>query len=349
MRRRSGNPSDMPPREAMERFLDSSRLDRADETIRTYRYRLKLFVEWCEVYEIDRVGAFDGTVFDDYRRQRTGDGLAPSTLRNEMQTIKKWVEYLEEIEAVDDGLGEKVRVPRPSPDQETDETMLEPEVAQELLQGFRDHATNYGIREHAWLELAWHTGARVGGLRALDIRDYYPDGEGGPYVEFLHRPSTGTTLKNGVDGSRPVGLPETVAEVLDHYIENYRHDHRDQEGRQPLFTSQRGRPTRNTMRMWSYKATWPCWTQECPHGREPRHCDYRTHQRGSQCPSSLSPHPIRTGSITWQRDLGIPPEVVAERVNASLDVIEQHYDQASKLERLERRRRPYVNQMQIDP
>jgi hypothetical protein len=36
-------------------------------------------------------------------------------------------------------------------------------------------------------------------------------------------------------------------------------------------------------------------------------------------------------------------------VNASLDVIEQHYDQASKLERLERRRRPYVNQMEIDP
>ena len=41
-------------------------------------------------------------------------------------------------------------------------------------------------------------------------------------------------------------------------------------------------------------------------------------------------------SITWQRDLGFPPAVVAERVNSSIEVIEQYYDQQSALERLER-------------
>ena len=68
----------------------------------------------------------------------------------------------------------------------------------------------------------------------------------------------------------------------------------------------------------------------------------------SKCLSSRSPHRIRTGSITWQLNIGIPPEVVAERVNAGLDVIEQHYDKESPLERMERRRRQHIERMEVD-
>jgi hypothetical protein len=39
--------------------------------------------------------------------------------------------------------------------------------------------------------------------------------------------------------------------------------------------------------------------------------------------------------------------VVAERVNASLEVIEQYYDMASERERLENRRRPYLSNLEM--
>jgi hypothetical protein len=60
------------------------------------------------------------------------------------------------------------------------------------------------------------------------------------------------------------------------------------------------------------------------------------------------PHQIRRGSITWQRDLGIPPAVVTERVNASTDVIKLHYDAASPREQMERRRRPFIDNLEIE-
>jgi hypothetical protein len=53
-------------------------------------------------------------------------------------------------------------------------------------------------------------------------------------------------------------------------------------------------------------------------------------------------------SISWQLDVGIPPWVVAERINASVEVIEKHYDVTSPRERMERRRRPYLSNLKIE-
>jgi hypothetical protein len=102
------------------------------------------------------------------------------------------------------------------------------------------------------------------------------------------------------------------------------------------------------MRAWSYLATEPCLHSPCPHDRERASCEYVNYTHASKCPSSRSPHQIRRGSITWQLDLGIPPAVVAERVNASTDVIKLHYDAASPRERMERRRRPFIDNLDID-
>jgi hypothetical protein len=38
------------------------------------------------------------------------------------------------------------------------------------------------------------------------------------------------------------------------------------------------------------------------------------------------------------RSLGIPPDVVSERVNATREVIELHYDERTDVERMEARR-----------
>ncbi|WP_244605461.1 hypothetical protein [Halorhabdus rudnickae] len=55
-------------------------------------------------------------------------------------------------------------------------------------------------------------------------------------------------------------------------------------------------------------------------------------------PLTRSPHPIRRGSITWQRNLGLSAETVAERAAATPSVIRRYYDDPEFGDELERRR-----------
>lgn len=321
----------------------------SEASISAYYYRLQQFLKWCDEREIDRVDELTGWLIDEYATYERGRDLAQSTIHNRIDTLREFVRYCERIDAVEDGLAESVPVPRVDDEARSSEDLLEPSAALALLDIFRADPAHTGRRYHVYLELAWHTGARNGALRALDRRDYHPDPEDVslPFVEFVHRPSTGTPLKNGRDGERPVGVPQAVADVVDRYVEQYRNDVHDEHGRAPLLTTQAGRPALSTLRRWAYTATFPCYHTACPHDRDPETCEYRhDYHKQSQCPSSRSPHRIRTGSITWQRDLGIPPEVVAERVNASLAVIQEFYDKADARARLEQRRVPYVETME---
>jgi hypothetical protein len=70
--------------------------------------------------------------------------------------------------------------------------------------------------------------------------------------------------------------------------------------------------------------------------------------KASQCPSSRSPHQVRTGSLTWQRSRQVPIEVVAERANASPEVIRKHYDKPSEEESFQQRRQPYLDNLSFD-
>lgn len=67
----------------------------------------------------------------------------------------------------------------------------------------------------------------------------------------------------------------------------------------------------------------------------------------SKYPSSRSPRQVRTGSITWQLNRGIPIEVVAERVNTSVRMLKRYYDQPTRLEELEERRREHVDELEF--
>ena len=339
------DPGELAPREACRRYLDGRRTELTDETVSSYYYRLKLFVEWCERTGITRVGDLDGWKIDEYESARSGEGVAPSTLHNEMETLKAFVEYLERIEAVEQGLADRVNVPHVPRGEQSRETKLETERALTLIRHFRESEQMRGCRRHALLETAWHTGARLGGLRALDLRDF---DRGEQTVEFAHRPESDTPLKNKREGERVVALNEQVCRTITTYIQTDRYGEHDQHGRQPLFSSRQGRPNSNTLRVWMYLATLPCIRTKCPHGHKRETCEFSNHSAASQCPSSRSPHHVRTGSITWHRDRGVPREVTAERVNASQDVIDQYYDKAEKRERMEKRRRPHLDKLNIE-
>lgn len=338
-------PSELSPRDAFERYVDRRRTEITAGSASTYYYRLKLWAEWCEQHGIEHVGELSGWTFEQYEATRAGEDVAVSTLHNEMETLKTHVEYLERIEAVEAGLAAKVNVPEVPEGEKSRDTKLTTDDALAQIQFYRSNENTFGTRHHVFLELAWHTGARLGALRGLDLRDYNRRER---YVEFVHRPQTDTPLKNKRHGERMVKLLPEVCTAVDAYIWTHRWDKHDNFGRQPLLASLQGRPARNTVRVWSYEATFPCLRGPCPHGHEPASCEFKSHNHASKCPSSRAPHHIRTGSITWHRDRGYPKEATAERVNASQEVIDRFYDKATKYDEMELRRGPHLEKLKLD-
>jgi len=338
----SGAP-DLSVREAVDRWLDHLRLDKADQTVADYSRRLKHFVEWCESEEIESIREVGGWQVDTYETHRRAKGLAPITLKNELITLRQFFKYSARLDLVDESLPEKVELPDIDADDEVSDIILEEPTAKALLQSYRRGAPGQHSRNHAFLELAWFTGARLGGLRGLDLDAVHPDAG---YVEFRHRPNQDTPLKNGRDGERAVGISDPVAEALRGYLGSERVDTTDSHGRSPLFTTNHGRASANTIRTTSYYATLSCRFGDCPHEYQQESCDYYSVNDSSKCPSSRSPHQIRSGSITWQLNRGVPADVVAERVNASVDVIEAHYDKADSVTRYQKRREHHLDKLE---
>ena len=327
------DPEDLSLWQAVQRYLRHRQVDATESSVNAWAYRLKLFAEWTESIGIDRVGALEPYDLVEYYELRSVQ-VEPSTLQGEMSTLKALLEFLEDLADVED-LADSV--PQPDVDDEdlSSDERLETEDAMALLEFYRA-SDEFASRDHVFLELAWLTGARAGGIRGLDIRDVAIDDS--PYVEFRQRAHSGTPLKNKYAGERAVALPEETGRAIREYIDVNRFDVRDDHGRQPLLASTQGRPHPNTVRVWSYLATQPCLHSPCPHGKERPTCEWTNYNQGSKCPSSRSPHPIRTGSITWMLDMGWPIEKISARVNATVKTIRKHYDKASLDERRLRQR-----------
>ncbi|QZY01082.1 tyrosine-type recombinase/integrase [Halobaculum rubrum] len=339
------DPSDLSVAHATELFLEAKAIDVSEKTVYDYRDRLRWFIAWCDEQGIETVDDLSGLAIDRARAQRAQD-VAPTTLKGLMVAINQLVEYLVGIEAVDEQLAESVNIPSLDRADETSDTLLAPADATASLSFFRDSPAYRGTDWHTFLEIAWNTGARMGGIRGLDLRDYERLDDGAT-LSFVHRPQSDTPLKNKTEGERVVRISETVADVLDFYLTRERVDKRDDHGREPLLSCRQGRPSDSTLRVWSYFATQPCLHTSCPHGEDRETCKYRKRNHASKCPSSRSPHQIRSGSITWQLNRGVPLEHVAERVNATSKVIERFYDKASG-ERQMRRREEFTRDLDID-
>lgn len=321
---------------AIDRFLKKRQTDSTDRTLRSYRDRLTTFEDWCLEQKIGTVGELTAWHLDEYDLAIRDSDFAPTTIKGLLATLRVFLKYAERIGAVEEDLHESVDVPSLSRSQESSDERLAEEDATAALAFFRNSRTYFGVPMHAFLELGWNTGARMGGLRALDLGDY---DAGEQSLEFVHRPDTDTPLKNKRDGERKVGIPDAVVECLETYLARERSDKRDDYGREPLFCARQGRPSWSTLRAWSYQSTHPCLWMECPHGKRRESCEWTQRSHASKCPSSRSPHRVRKGSITWQLNQGMPIEHVATRVNASVDVIKRFYDTATKDEEFEQRRR----------
>lgn len=332
---------DLTPQEARDRFISRRRQRQAEETVRSYGHRLDRFVEWCEENGIETIREVGGWEIDEFRHARESAGVAPSTVKGAMVALKQLLEFCERIEVVDEGVSDKVEIPKLSKDEETSDEQLHADRAREILDYLRNSKRFFGHPWHAFLEVTWHTGCRVGGLRSLDLGDY--DADVGT-LRFHHRPDLGTPLKNKEAGERIVSINDDVVAALDSYIARERYDKNDEYGREPLFSARQGRPTRTTLRAYSYQVTQPCLHTGCPHSRERHSCEWTSRNQASKCPSSRSPHAIRTGAITWLLNVTDGDiEWVANRVNAKPATIRRYYDKASIEEEFAHRQQKYTD------
>ena len=336
---------DLSPREARRRFLKRREQTQSSATVRSYGNRLNDFILWAENQGIESMGELTGWEIDDYQMYRESQDIAPATVKGTMVAVRQLLLYCARVEVVDEDLPEKVDIPTLSKAQASSNDRLETKEAKALLNFYRDSKAYFGTAWHAFLEVAWHTGARLGGIRSLDLRDFNADDQ---TLEFRHQPSSGTPLKNKEEGERIVGIGPSVVEALEMYITRERSDKRDEHGREPLFSCSQGRPSKSTIRGWSYLGTQPCLHQPCPHSAERHTCKFTDRTHASKCPSSRSPHMIRTGSISWQLDRGVPIDLVAERVNAAPDTIRRYYDKSTELEKFRERRQNITTQLDID-
>jgi integrase len=159
------------------------------------------------------------------------------------------------------------------------------------------------------------------------------------YVEAVHRPDSGTPLKNKDPAERQLNLHEWVCVIVDDYIDGRRHEVTDEEGRRPLFTTKEGRAHRTTLRKQVRLMTRPCeYSNDCPYDRSIEDCEATAYSKAAQCPGSVSPHPLRRSAITEALNEGHSKELVSDRMDVSTDVLEKHYDARSESEKRELRR-----------
>jgi site-specific recombinase XerD len=320
------------PDEGVELFLDLRERDSSirDSTLENDRTRLGPFLEWCEETEVENLNDLTGRKLDQFVSWRATK-LAPITLQKQLGSIREALRYWADIEAVPEGLAEKVHAPEIPDGAESRDDNLDADRAEAMLEHLDRY--HFGSRRHAVLALLWRTGMRRSALRSLDVDDLLPDDHA---VELTHRLDAGTRLKNGEAGERVVYLGPRWYNILKAYLENpERHDVVDDHGRHPVFTSRYGRPTGDTIYSWVNKLTQPCEYGECPHDRDKQACEARgTDGAPSKCPSARSPHDVRRGAITAHLNDETPPEVVSERMDVSLDVLYQHYDARTEKEKM---------------
>jgi site-specific recombinase XerD len=322
------------PETGVQQFIEHRRPSVRDTTLENAKTRLGHFLEWCEEAEIENLNVLTGRHLSDFVRWRRGQ-VAPITLQKQLTTPRQALRYWADIEAVRDGLAEKLHAPELPDGAEAKDVQLPTRRATDIL----DHLDRYkyASREHAILGLLWRTGMRRGTLQAIDLDDLEPDDHA---VHLRHRPETDTPLKNGDSGERMVYLGPRWFEVLTEYIGQHRPDETDEYGREPLLTTSNGRMSDTTIYDVVNRATQPCRYGECPHDRDPDDCEaVGAPNVPSKCPSSRSPHAIRRGAITHHLNEDISPEVVSERADVSLDVLYRHYDARTPREKMDVRKR----------
>lgn len=353
------------PEDAFDAWMKANS-DKADETLQSYQYRVQGFLDWLTengITDLSQLTTRDIKEFEAHRQANADVGR--QSRNNQFGTIRLFLKYAEDMNAVSTDVVRSLNVPSLTKEDRVNTEKLPTERAEQILDDLNKY--RYASRDHVLFLLLWRTTARLGTIRSLDLNDVYlteddlarvrTDLKEAGYLDevietiladidvpFLwphHRPEADTPLKNEIGGERAINLADWVGDTLESYINVNRPDVEDEHGRKPLLASRKGtgRLSKSAMRNSTYILTQPCeFGAPCPHDRDPEECVAREHGQGSKCPSSRSPHKLRTGSITWHRDRGWPISELSDKANTSEELIAGVYDQPEQLVRAAHRR-----------
>jgi site-specific recombinase XerD len=325
------------PREAVENYIEDIKHELAATTVANHRYRLEQFIQWSDETGIDDMNSITGRRLQEFKTWKQGT-VAKVTLKNHLSTLRQFIEFCEDTNTVSTGVGRKIRLPTMQLGEDVDDTFLMAKEADRILDYCEKY--EYATLRHTVFHILWHTGMRSGGLRGLDVEDY--DSHNG-ILSIRHRPETATPLKNKERTERDVSIKTSVTDVLDDFLEMHHPYAEDEHGRVPLLGTSNGRMEQTTLQRNIYTLTRPChYTNECPHDRDIQECEATSYNTASKCPTSVSPHALRKGSITVHRKQNVPKEVASERMDVSGDVLDKHYDKRTEREKMQQRRE-YLN------
>jgi site-specific recombinase XerD len=316
----------------IDSFLTEREGNKSESTIYNNRSHLADFNGWCADNNHTTVGDLDPFVILDYKNH-VEDRVQKTTLRGYVSTMREFLRFCNRMDVTDGNLAESIEFPSLNDGEGTRDTMLDFETIEEI-EAFLDRY-EYGQFRHIVFGLLWHTGCRMGALRSLDLDDYTPASEtqkGVARLQFHHRPKEDTPLKNGLGSERTVNLKPKFASLIEGYIDHHRKDVTDDYGRFPLVTTSHGRPALSTIQGQVYSLTRPCvYSGSCPHGYSQSECEATEYDKAPKCPSSVSPHPLRRGSITYHlKNEGWTYEECSLRFNVSVSTLKDHYDQTTQ-------------------
>lgn len=326
---------DIDPETATENWLMNERREVADSTHANYSTLAVKWCQFCQEHEIESMAEVSGRTLMRFKSWR-GEQVKLSTVGQNLSALRRFIAYCEKIEAVKSGLIDKVPDVR-APDNTRDEK-LDPDIAEAVLEYLRKF--DYASRRHAITELVWHTAFRTATLRSVDVEDCVLDSDT-PHIKLQNRPDKDTRLKNGEKSEREVSISDTVAEVLQDYIDHDRFDVTGDHGRNPLLTTRQGRASKNTLRRDIRTATRPCeYKDECPYDKDPAECQARSNRhKAGDCEGVTTGHPLRRGSITHAHlDRDVPKRVVSDRCDVSEKILVKHYDRQQESRKRELRR-----------
>jgi integrase len=316
------------PEEAVKRYMDERKDDLAEWTVYNYKSNLGMFTDWCEYQsDIEQISDIDQFHVSDFKmHKRDDDDVADTTLYNIMMSLRTFIKWCESKGLLED-MAENILLPDRGRRARTE--TIDAETAEQILDYLDKY--EYATYQHTAFAIMWDCGVRIGALRAMDLGDYH---SAESYIELHHRPDDaegGTPLKNSDKSEREVNLHPWVVEVIDDYIEGRRHQVTDDGGREPLLTTKQGRPALTTLRRHIRARTRPCYySDECPKDRDIESCEATKWSKAYNCPPSVKPHSIRRSAITAWLDEGHAKELVSDRMDVTVDVLDEHYDQRTE-------------------
>lgn len=100
----------MAPAEGVRQFLAHRKPSIRKSSLENAQMRLRHFLDWRDEADVENLNDLNGRVLSQFVAWRQPK-IAPITLQKQLSTVRQALRYWADIEAVDDGLAEKLQAP----------------------------------------------------------------------------------------------------------------------------------------------------------------------------------------------------------------------------------------------